>query len=612
MNSFNFNISIEDGLIYLTWLYSVHFLGALPDDLYSMSSLILIISPSVILYFVSRIFRYDKIKLNINLPFLFSLFSLFILINYNGNNLFNDELSYAQNSYKLVTGISIYLYDLIPILSEVKMLVVYRTISLVLIIIPIYLLFFTKKSNKLLISLLILILARFVLTFILEGHVGVHPPMHGFISSFFTTLFGLNDFNFKLIQTLPLILLVYYFIVKFKIDYFFSIILIVIISTNPFLEYYNFTLEHSNYTSIFVSLILLLCYIKKINLKYISLIIGISLLFRNTLICLIAIPFLHNFFNKNKFDTTFFKNLIPLFIGFPTFFKSLVFGTPSTQKFSELSLIDIFNKFSELDIILNLYNVMGYLLIFPFILILVLFYLKRWDILMMLLSVSVIYIFLHLLADSPKYVSKYYYELVGHFFILFYFIIITIAVRKFPIKYSRYISIIIIIIFFKMNSNYKEFINKKNIFLNFDSSIENVTEYHKNFNPILDLDNELNYLLSMLNDDLNNTIVFNSSYHGNFPYVLLNLSKLEYDKIFNLSEKYNKINNFTKIHIDVQAINKLNQDIKYLVFTDTLDKINNSEIKELLSSGWSIHLEKSLNKNDFGWLILKNNKFKNS
>jgi hypothetical protein len=611
MNSLNFKISIEEGLIYLTWLYSVHFLGALPDDLYSLLSIILIISPSVILYFVSRTFRYDKIKLKINLPFLFSLFILFILINYNGNNLFNDELSYAQNSYKLVTGISIYLYELIPVFSEFKMLVVYRTISLVLIIIPIYLLFFTKNSNKLLISLLVLILARFVLTFILKGHVGVHPPMHGFISSFFTTLFGLNDFNFKLIQTLPLILLIYYFIVKFKIDYFFSIVLIVIISTNPFLGYYNFIIEQSNYTPIFVSLILLLCYIKKINLKYISLIIGISLLFRSTSICLIAIPFLYNYFNKKKFDKSFFKNLIPLLIGFPTFFKSLVFGTPSTQKFSELNLIDIFNKFSELDIILNLYNVMGYLLIFPLILIFVLFYLKRWDILMMLFSVSVFYIFLHLLADSPKYSSKYYYELIGHFFILFYFTII-IFVKKFPIKYSRYISIIIITIFLKMNFNYKEFINKKHIFLNFDSSVKNLTDYHKNFNPILDLDNELNYLLSILKDDLNNTIVFNTSYHGNFPYVLLNLSKLEYDKIFNLSEKYNKINNFTKIDIDIDAINELNNDIKYLVLTDTLDKLNNSEITELLSRGWSIHLQKSLNKNDFGWLILKNNNFKNS
>ena len=536
---------------------------------------------------------------------------VFILLNYNGNSLFNDEISYAQNSYKLVTGISIYLYKLMPVLANYEILTIYRLINFVLILAPAYLIFNYNKSNKLLISVILLVLIRFFLSFVLDGHVGSHPNMHGFISSFFTTLFGLNDFNFKLIQILPLVLLINFCIVKFKLDYFFSIVLIILISTNPFIEHFSFIIEQANYTTIFVSLIIIICYNKKVELKYISLIIGISLLFRSTLICLIFIPFIYNYYNRRKFDQIFLKNLIPLLIGLPTFLKSLLYGTPSTENIFNLGFIDIFSKVAELDILYNIYNVMDYYIIFPLLLIIILIYLKRNDILLMLLSVTISYILLHLLADAPKFASKYYYELTGCYFLLFYIFFIILILNLFK-RYSKYILVSSLILFFAMSLNFKDSIKQKNIYIPFNPNISYETTFNRNFNPLLSLDNELKYLFNLMNNELDVTIIFNSSYHGDFPYILYKLSKNEFDEIYGLSESYNKKNRFSRVHVDVNVINELNNEIKYLVFTDTLDKLNNSEIKELLSSGWSIHLEKSLNKNDFGWLILKNNNFDKS
>ena len=157
-NNYNIVVSFTNFLIYLTWLYSVHFLGALPENWLSLSGIFLIVLPSIILFLLSKFFKNNKVEININPFFLSILFVVFILLNYNGNSLFNDEISYAQNSYKLVTGISIYLYKLMPVLANYEILTIYRLINFVLILAPAYLIFNYNKSNKLLISVILLVL----------------------------------------------------------------------------------------------------------------------------------------------------------------------------------------------------------------------------------------------------------------------------------------------------------------------------------------------------------------------------------------------------------------------------------------------------------------------
>ena len=66
-------------LLYITWLYSVHFIGAIPNNINSIFSIVLIILPSLILIYLSKLFKDQFFKYNFNLKF-------FIAIFFNCNN----------------------------------------------------------------------------------------------------------------------------------------------------------------------------------------------------------------------------------------------------------------------------------------------------------------------------------------------------------------------------------------------------------------------------------------------------------------------------------------------------------------------------------------------
>ena len=601
------DLKISDFLLYLTWLYSVHFIGAIPNNINSIFSIILILLPSLILIYLSKLFKNESFKYNFNVKFLIYFFiisTIFILINFNSNTLFNDESSYALGSYKLAHGFILKASEFFPWFNKFNFKIALRLINLIILILPFVLIFYSKIKNKILIGSILIVIIRLLLTFILDGSTGTHPPMHSFLSSTITTLFGINSFTFRIAQLIPLILLLTYFLIETETKKITLLILALAISLDPFIGFFALVVEQSNYSFIFISFLFFTVLYKKIDLKYISLIIGISLLFRNTLISLFFIPFIVQFYKSTKFDKKFIVNFSPILIGIPTFLKSIIYGTPSTIKMNNLDFETQLNGITDLDILYNLSNVLDFYILIPILLITYFVIKKRYDIVLMILSYFIIYIMLHVFAHAPKYFSKYYFEFVGFSFLLFYFIYfknLNIDKNKF------YLILFIPLIFLRLEFNKN--LEQKNLI---DLTIRN-----ENFHPTLILENDAEIVLRQVNNDLKNTILISSDDKSLLPFIFLNKTIKQTNIDYSLTKTYNQLNSnlnngkmYYKISIDYDLINKLSNDIKYIIFTDLSEITNKIKIDNLIKDGWEVYKSKKKSKSHFGWLILYNKEFK--
>jgi hypothetical protein len=589
-------------ILYITWLYSVQFIGAFPKNLNSLISILIVFLPSIIAWYLIKLFKHKEIQFTFKLNRLFIvLFGviIYLLLNFRNGNLFSDEVAYASGSFKLARGIHVLLIDIFPLVKIIRVDIVLQILTLIIFIIPIYFIFFNKKFNKQTnIVLILIIVFRFILAFILKEHVGVYPPMPYFITSLFTSIFGLTTFNLKVAQIIPLFLIILIICEKYNFSYLKTLILLIIISVDPFIGYFHLYVEQANYTTLFGALIFFLLLDEKINVRQISLIIGISVLFRSSTIAFILVPIIAHFKIHRKFNIDFLKNLSPLLIGFPVFFIALIQGTPTTPDVTQLHFGgSIFNKLNELELVTNSYNILDYLLIPFFLTFVILIYKKRWHLFFSILSFLFLYIIIHFISHSPRFEQKYYYELYGSS-ILFFYILMIIYLKIDNVKYRSLIIVGSLSFFIILSYTYKH--NKS----------KNLTNYHtknKNFNPIQNLNNDRIALFKLFQNNLQETI-FIDIYYGNFPFILDKNTQNQLTFKNKISKEYHSLQISPWLEIDTSAINKLNTKIRYIILIDGLEEINKEEIQYLLNNGWIVHMKKELSRNSLGWLILKNSK----
>ena len=283
------------------------------------------------------------------------------------------------------------------------------------------------------------------------------------------------------------------------------------------------------------------------------------------------------------------------------------------RELGQLFRLDIFlwtdfetqlNGITDLDILYNLFNVFDFYIIIPLLLIVYFFIKKRHDINLMILSYLIIYVMLHVFADAPKYFSKYYFEFIGFSFLLFYFIYLK---NLNVYKNKLFIILLIPIIFLRLEFDKK--LDQKNLI---DLTIRN-----ENFHPTLILENDSEITLKQVNNDLKNTILISSDDKSFLPFIMLNKTIKETNIDYSLTRLYNELNSnlnngkkYYKINLDYDLVNKLSNDIKYIIFTDLSEVTNKIKIDKLINDGWEVFKNKKKSKSHFGWLILYNREFK--
>ena len=116
---------------------------------------------------------------------------------------------------------------------------------------------------------------------------------------------------------------------------------------------------------------------------------------------------------------------------------------------------------------------------------------------------------------------------------------------------------------------------------------------------------------------MKNTILISSDDKSLLPFIFLNKTIKQTNIDYSLTKTYNQLNSnlnngkmYYKISIDYDLINKLSNDIKYIIFTDLSEITNKIKIDNLIKDGWEVYKSKKKSKSHFGWLILYNKEFK--
>ena len=572
MNITNYKLDIDLDIFKILYLitvyYSIYFFGAYPNDLeFNIFNLGLIIAPSLILYGLHKTIEIKRVKINLSIASIligFLSFIVFVIYHFYNPNLISDEIYYAHksirfpleivNAINLIFNIEISNYKLYVKLISFGFLATFILISK------------SKYFYKFLkFNLLSIILIRTVFWIVTGGIPLVHPPLSSLFSSILIIPFGINDFTFKISTCLffftSIILLFNYLKYSLKNQLFFYtfLILFTIIGNNLLIH------EQSVYYSIFLFFIIVL--IDKVPISQISILIGISILFRQSSIVLAVIPFIMTIRNYKSISQSF-KNLYGVLIGVPVFFKSLIFGTPSSPNPSSL-----INKLQNINF--NLYDLYDFkYLLFVIILIGLLLVIKEYKKLFFLIMASILYILIFNLTRM-SFGSKYIFELYGSYL----FILIFISSK---IKNTRIIALMFLLIF-TVNFNFKDkFIYKNNSF---------------------------SEILKILEENSPNTLFIKNDYY-NFSRLLKSKSINDFDEKFKYDIKYHKdlmgadeVN--TVGSFQLSHLLNYSQLPTHIVFMESnFNKLNKLDRSQILKY-FKIHFQKDETFDSYAYVILK-------
>jgi hypothetical protein len=293
----------------------------------------------------------------------------------------------------------------------------------------------------------------------------------------FTSFLGIDEIGFRISSILFCFVFISIISSYLKLNY--TQIFLV------FTFYFLFDFESNNvqvvdqahYLPYFI-IALLLTY-NKIPLKHLSLLVGVSILFRFTGLILFFVPVLFAFKGVvNNFKGKW-KELFPLIIGMPLLFKAFVEGTPSTDSSNNFQL------FSE-----TFYNTILKPEIFIFLVLFVAYFILKKRFKIVFLTFIIFTLYLIMLARTPfSFSNKYYFEIFSGL-IAFSILSIIFNINKKQEKLFYLISITAILLFnffyknnYSVNKNYlREIAVQENY--NFSNKLIFPTE-SKNFQNLM-------------------------------------------------------------------------------------------------------------------------------
>ena len=332
---------------------------------------VLINTNFIIFFILYKKYPEDKISFNLKLGiqeiifFIFLFIFLFVLLfDELSVPLFGDEIAPTRRAIRTPLFASYIFLNIFNIdyLKEIPFKYIIQILGILQILFIIFAINLLK-SKKLGLFILILII-NFVLRIIIKDAVH-HPPLNHIFSTTLIPVLGFNHMMVRISYFLPFMvfLIILFKLITEYIDKKSSMLLILTISTFPFLTIASVVPDHSLWAALIFTILLFYVYVKKdIDYRLCFLAISIGILFRITIFSgfiLIGLVFLGDFFNKRflilqKIKHILFKEKIFVFIliFFPLFLISIT-GNVNFDGVNNLDSINLFYDALKSKIILK-------------------------------------------------------------------------------------------------------------------------------------------------------------------------------------------------------------------------------------------------------------------
>ena len=543
---FNIEIDVFKVIYFITIYYSIYFFGAYPSDFeFNLINVSLLVLPSLILYGFDKTLEIKMVKTNLSIDSIliaFFSFLIFTFFYFYSPNLSTDEIYYAHKSIRfpleIIKVINLKFNIAISNYEYYVRLISFSFLLISLLVIR------SKYFYKLLkLNLFLIIFLRIFFWIFTGGIPLIHPPLSSLFSSILVIPFGINDILFKISTCLfffianTLVFNYLKFSLRNQIIFYAFLILFPIIGNNLVIH------EQSVYYSIFLFFIIVL--IDKIPISQISILIGISILFRQSSIVLSVIPFILTILNWKSFSQSF-NNLYGILIGFPIFLKSLLIGTPSSPN-SSLLINKLYNlNFDLIDFLDFKY------LFFVITLLIIVLLRKEYQKIFFLITASFLYILIFKITRM-SFGNKYIFEFYGSFLLLLIYFISKI-------ENIRLVALLFLLIL-TVNVNFKDqYIYKNNSFSEILKTLGNNSS-----NTIFirgDYYNFAHIIKSNSLDDYNEKFRFDIKYRN----YLLEINETSNDGSFNLKHLLNYYSLPDYIVFMESSFNKLSEDEKNEIF----------------------------------------------
>ncbi len=478
------------------------------------------------------------------------VFLLILMVNELRVPLFGDEIAPTRRATRTPLFASYLLLNIVNIdyLKEIPLKYVVQILSIlqILFIILIIYLLKTKKIG----FLILLLIINFILRFIIKDAVH-HPPLNHLFSTTLISILGLNHLIVRISYLLPFwfCLILLFKLITQHIDKKSSMLLIISISTFPFLTIASVVPDHSLWSSLIFTFLLFYVFIKKdINYKLCILIISIGILFRITIFSgfiLIGLIFISDFFNKKfliseKIKELLFKEkvlfILPVFL--PLFLISIS-GNVNFEGIDNLDSINLFSKALKSNIIFKSLIKQIPTWYYPFIF--VIFFIKRKIefVIFFILNLAIYFSINPYFWGNAKYVLEYGVP----FFIFGHFAFTKILIDKKKIWAASLINLFIVLL--NINDIYKFPQSRISADLIYKTGYQEALKSSDKKTKYLlkipyNYDEAFKYIKKINGNQ--NTLLLGTTY-GFLPQILENYNFKELRTIINLRNSFDNLNN---------------------------------------------------------------------
>ena len=558
----------------------------------------ILININFIIFFIlsKKTNNYINLKFT-NLDILFFVLSflvVFALVSYElFVPLWADEIAPTLRSTRTSYFVTLFLIELFNLeyLKNIPLKYLIHILNFFQLIFFFAIFFIFRKKKNILFLLLILSINFFMRYFLKDGT--IHPPLNHLSSSIFVSFFGLEHSVVRLSYYVIfcLFLTILFKLVSKSLNLRLAIIFTFTVATFPLLNIASVIPDHSFWSVIVFTYLLIYVNYNQIDYKLLILIISIGILFRITIFTSFTLLSFIFLFNEFKGINIFFKSLknkifkdniyLIVLIFVPVLLGSLIIGTPVYEGIeNNNSFKNFYNALSN-GIILN--SFIKQIPVWYYVFFIFIFYsIRKVEIIIFFIINLIVYTSI---SEEAFGGAKYVLEYGVPFFILGQFILTKLLFEKKKIILAFIVNFLILTLnvvdisnFPK--SNYKgDFLSEKysSIIKNSDKKSKYVFKIPYSYNEPL---NDLRKLGKSSN------YYFFGTHYGYLIEVISGSTYNEIKSIKKIRSKVNKINQNVTLQSTVNDINEIN-NLEYILIANISDK--NKLINNMKKNNWKIH-----------------------
>ncbi|MDB2366732.1 hypothetical protein N9V49_04475, partial [Flavobacteriaceae bacterium] len=199
---YSFSLDAYKLILFITFYYSVFFMGALPSNyIFSINNIFLVISPGVVLFLMRKYYKNSEINIycNVKSIILSALVLLFFFIlNSYSKNLFVDEIFYAHKSNRLALEFFNVINTRSMLFQDFDSHFFSRIFNFLFLGFTLVFLKSKFLSRYYLIGVVLIIVVRLFIWSNSSGIPFIHSPLNSFIPSVLLIVSGFNDYIYKI------------------------------------------------------------------------------------------------------------------------------------------------------------------------------------------------------------------------------------------------------------------------------------------------------------------------------------------------------------------------------------------------------------------------------